>query len=591
MNDPRTQGDLFPAVPVLDWLPDETLFSLVSRIHALWGASDPGRTASLLFGSRRHGSQHDLPGFLGFFACQTKGLLGEAYQLAAVRTLLSFYRHFMSLERERELADEMAVGQVTHLKFRLGLLTSRFRANHPLKACLACMRRDAEQHGWAYWHLSHQYPGVWCCPEHGELLHESRLKSTGVLRFFWILPSEAELMPLLAPQYRGAVTMAAARLGRLILDLVHHDGVIRIDPAQLHRLYRRQIVQRGWMTNGGRIRWPLLAEAYVDHVRLLRFIPELQALPATSEEAMAQLGRVLRPPRSGAHPLRHLVMINWLYPDAASFMVDYKADSSDTFCATVSDDLKAPLPEDGADSIDHRRERLIAILQSENTSVRAAARAVDIDVVTAMSWAACAGIATHRRPKVLTPAKRMRLVTQLREGADKKVAANSVGVSIQTVTRILFTEVGLHDVWMQARWLRSQSSHRSEWLRVNQELSGCGVRIMRSAGSATYAWLYRNDREWLKAHSPDPVLRSARYLPDEVWQRRDAELSAAAAEAALMLAQEAGRKRILLWQLYQSVPSLKPKLTNLERLPMTRSVIERALAWRAERGALRSSLL
>src|SRR3546814_4771453 len=48
------------------------------------------------------------------------------------------------------------------------LLTSRFRANHPLKACPACMTKDLDDHQTTYWRLDHQFPGVWHCPVHGE---------------------------------------------------------------------------------------------------------------------------------------------------------------------------------------------------------------------------------------------------------------------------------------------------------------------------------------------------------------------------------------------------------------------------------------
>jgi hypothetical protein len=42
------------------------------------------------------------------------------------------------------------------------LLTSRFRAHHPLKACEYCFVEDVRDHGWAYWHPQVQVtPRVW----------------------------------------------------------------------------------------------------------------------------------------------------------------------------------------------------------------------------------------------------------------------------------------------------------------------------------------------------------------------------------------------------------------------------------------------
>lgn len=89
----------------------------------------------------------------------------------------------------------MSSNSVAYLKLRLGILTSRFRANHPLKACSQCMEQDIRETGWAYWHLKHQFPGVWMCTTHKQQLLLSTLKANGVKRFQWLLPHWSELNP------------------------------------------------------------------------------------------------------------------------------------------------------------------------------------------------------------------------------------------------------------------------------------------------------------------------------------------------------------------------------------------------------------
>ena len=151
---------------LLEPLPDETLFSLCSRQHRIWGGPNARETCALLFGGSRIGTQHDIPSGLGQLECRTRGQWGSASTLAARRTLMRFYEPFVDEQLFDEAIASMRAPSVAHLKFRLGLLTSRFRANHPLKACRVCMEQDRHDHGWAYWHLPHQYPGVWVCPVH-----------------------------------------------------------------------------------------------------------------------------------------------------------------------------------------------------------------------------------------------------------------------------------------------------------------------------------------------------------------------------------------------------------------------------------------
>ena len=362
------QADLFPRAPILDWLPGETLFSLVSRIHGLWGAQDAGRTASLLFGDRRRGTQHDLPGHLGDFVARTEGLLGDADALARERTLLAFYRHFMSERAEQAAVEDMVTGNIAHLKFRMGLLTSRFRANHPLKACVACMSRDVQEYGWAYWHTRHQHPGVWWCRDHGVFLRESRLKSTGVERFRWTLPREDLLMPVPpnVAQQAERIGSAVAPFEQLIQGLVGPGQDLRIDVARLKQCYRQQLSERGWTTEGGNIRWSRFLLEYLDFVEPLRRLPELNALPTTEEEARGQLRRAFDLSRSGGHPLWHLIVVNWLFGDVQSFLAAYALMGSDTDVEVERDvSTSSPSGPEG----DPRRERLIFMLRAEGTSM------------------------------------------------------------------------------------------------------------------------------------------------------------------------------------------------------------------------------
>src|SRR5687768_742508 len=110
------------------WLPDETVFSWASRYHKLAGHRLPAQTCLALFGDRRHGSQHDFPTRLERFVDQTAGQLGTPENVALDHTLLRYY--LVSRGQGEVAAAISSLVQPTSgvLKFRLGILTSRFRA-------------------------------------------------------------------------------------------------------------------------------------------------------------------------------------------------------------------------------------------------------------------------------------------------------------------------------------------------------------------------------------------------------------------------------------------------------------------------------
>lgn len=569
--------ELFAQPPLLSWLPGETLFSLVSRHHLFRANPTSAATCEQFFGHPRAGTQHDLPSCLSEFATRTSGRFGTADDIACRHTLLAYYSGFASDDEIRYLVGQMAGHSVAHLKLRLGILTSRFRAHHPLKACPACVVDDRAMFGWSYWHLEHQFPGVWVCRRHNQLLQESNLKANGVRRFLWHLPSEmawsrsgecADIPPATLNSLRA--------LTDTVLQLVNLATDKKVNLQSAHEIYRMELAQRGWMTSGGSLRMPQIVASFLEHVRPLRTIAELQTLPQTPQEARGQLGRILRPPRSGTHPLRHAVMCQWLFGGVRPLAEpEFEIANSRTASGFVV--LSGPLGRKRK-SDSGLRQQLAGLLTNRGMSLRQVSAMLDIDVATAIAWATAAGIRVNRRPQKLAGFIRQAAINALAQGADKAAVARDTGVSIGTITRLLFGEIGLHEKWQSARHTAVQQRMRQIWQETESTYSGLGIKYFRSLCPAAYAWLYRNDREWLNAHKPASG-RTANLSgkPRVQWDERDRNLSVAVEKTAHRLVSENGRKKLMLWQLCQALPELRTKLNALDRLPLTRHAIDQAL--------------
>jgi hypothetical protein len=329
---------------------------------------------------------------------------------------------------------------------------------------------------------------------------------------------------------------------------------------------------------------PEIAASYLEHVKRLRVLPELDALPVTREDAVIQLGRVLRPPRSGAHPLRHLVLINWLFQSTESFLSAYA-----TACnPSVNTLLRVAVSNDepATHAKDSCRDDLVRMLTLENLSLRKVALVLGIDVGTAMSWAARAGLSVAKRPKKLFGVVRRQTIVDLQNGVDKAVVAQNAGVSVVTITKLLLSEVGLHAQWAKSRETQALESARSAWIQLLETHGRLGVKLMRAMEPATYAWLYRNDRPWLEAHKPERLeVPSTSGTTRVLWDARDAALSVEVESVVLKLRQNGAIRRIKLWQIYQVLPALKAKLASLDRLPLTRRAIDHALQHRPSDGS------
>lgn len=568
-------AELFDLPPsLLSWLPRETLFSLVSRQHAFWGYPGASETSTILFGRRHAGTHHDFPNALDEFSARTGGVLGAPDDLAVNHTLLSYYRPFSSDDLISDCLAMMRGKSVNHLKYRLGLLTSSFRANHPLKACTVCMDQDVAETGWAYWHLEHQYPGIWFCERHAEPLHEATVKSTGVNRFLWALPDRGHLTLDWLQKSNDAQALRA--LASTTLSLLRENrGPGWLDGAHVVPVLREAIRQKGWLTSNGNLRVNELTPSYLAWTQKLSGPMELSALPTSESEAVTQIGRLLRTWRTGTHPLRVLVLISWLFDSAESFLAAYDSCHAPGVQPPGSELLGKVQPPVLISPNDAIRVQLVAHVYA-GMSATAAANAAHVTVGTAMAWLAQAGVKVARRPKTLTSAIQEVLRTDLLQGMDKAVAANGHGISVQAVTRFLRTEPGLHQAWQQAVFLNRQTQARSGWAAALATDGHLGTKWLRAQDPARYAWLYRNDRAWLQVNLP-PVVARLPVVSRVAWDERDLVLSAEAEQTLEDLKASQPNKPVQLWQLYQAMPQLKPKLSALDRLPLTRRIIERGL--------------
>jgi hypothetical protein len=581
---PRTQPELFPFLELPQWLPDELLFSLASRHHVFSGNALDTSTCVQLFGTRA-GASHDFACGVDHFARSTRGQLGDAFEIIYEHTIAPFYFRLRSSLDVADACASMRADALGSIKYRLGLLTSRFRANHPLKACPQCMEEDLRSHFTPYWHLSHQYPGVWSCPVHGLALLESTVKSTGVGRFLWCLPNNKQLTGAV---FDGKSTQpgkgsweAISAFTNLVSGYAGLPHAFRFDISTLLRTYVARLEEGRFKAIGGSLRWSRIGPAFLAAVAPLRTLRELAALPCDEKEVAAQLGRLLREPRTGTHPLRHLAVIYWLFGDWASFIRAYRCSETASVEVTIA---KASQSASGHAAPDETRASFLRLVSEEAMSITGAARQTGIDTTTAMAWAAHAGIATPRRAKRLKDGLREGLIGDLRSGLEKSAAARKYGISIQTVTTTLRTEIGLQHAWAEARHDIARHAARSRWGELVAHNPGVGVKVLRSMAPAAYAWLYRNDRTWLQDQNRH-LLMVARVSRSPVnWDERDNRLASEVRKLACQLSSESSGRPARLWQLYQQLPELKAKLSALDRLPLTRRAIEEVIRNRRRTG-------
>lgn len=547
----------------LDPLPDETLFSWCSRYHRLTVNGQDRNTCLQLFGHHRTGTAHDFPARVGAFAAGTRGALGTASEIIQQRTLLPFYLPFRPEALGRQAEQALCGEGIGHLKYRLGLLSSGLGAAHPLKACLSCITEDLTLHGWACWRRSHQLPGVWLCPRHHEPLQVSPLKLDQVARFAWVLPTRSCCAPVscleglkpVSGQMTWLLKLGALSTALLDCALGQFDDAVRIGQTVRDRLRAR-----GMTHPVGRIRWSMVEPVLTQMAMEMACLPELnhQSDPVLLRNQLLRLlsGRAL------THPLRYLLWISTWFDDLADFQRAYAAVHAATSpvgrsAAEVATILRGP---------SEQQQQVLLHASRGRISLTSAAKQAGVSYATMAVWASRQAIEPSRRPKKLSSSMWGQMVIELRNGVGKDVVALAFGVSVVTVTRVLRTVPGLQEHWHTVRHEQRRSAARRAWEQIAGLHAYMGIKALRRLQPAAYAWLYRNDRDWLNASASALPKRAAGNHAAKRIENADERMAAALKQ---LINHNNTPQGWTLDVLKRSIPRIEKAIHSPERWPQT----------------------
>jgi hypothetical protein len=292
-----------PAIPRP--LPDELLYSVVARAARHLGYWGPKQVSGAVYGRRTVLASPDLPNSLALLervANEAWGMTPE--ELAVRHTLVSYYTHFLGATERRRAIEDM-LGTSRHLHLRLGICASSVIAPSRFRLCRQCTADDLARLGETYWRRSHHLPGVLACPHHGIALHECEVPFRPVGRHEHIAAHPDMLQ-------RGqdenvdvwvdndttrqlAVRSAALLDGPTAAESGRHD-------------YRASLLVHGYAggRNGSARFRTAFSEAFGQ--------PVLRSLfkPGPNGDALRWLDEVMRTPRRPLHPLKHVMLQQFL---------------------------------------------------------------------------------------------------------------------------------------------------------------------------------------------------------------------------------------------------------------------------------------
>lgn len=471
---------------------DETVYSWASRYHRRSGNAHPYVTGQILFGSKNAGLHHDFPAHLARLA--DLGVLDQPVtQLALNHTVLGAMAKFMSATNIDWAIADMSGSPIGNLKQRLGLLKSGCGASYRLKACAECIEKDSSSEAGAMWHLEHQWPTVWTCTRHGNVLRElsPNVRST---RFGqWHLPDAVMqedwlLTPLSDPQHEHI-----GRLARLTANIAGMPER-NLDPDCLRLTYQVGVDRLGLVCNSdGSTRFKQLVGVAQSHFCTLRDLPQWSFLADLDNSIAGLLGLLLRRQPGSRHLAKHVALIDLLFGDFVTFEAAYR----EVEAAVVAGSLDAINSQ-----LQRTRHQLLQLVEQDGLSINQAAETIGVQPAQAVRWVKNAGIEYQGRPHVLDDRREKILVTLLKQGREIEEIVAILTIKRSWLRAYLAKHTVLRDTWRDIHQANTLKRYRAHFKKLADTHTGVPLKTIQQMAGSGYSWLYRHDRAWLAENLP-----------------------------------------------------------------------------------------
>lgn len=491
-NDAETP-DLFPDLELPRLLQDESLYSWCARFHRLSGNTRARETSDELFGHSTAGLRPDFPTQLYQFQQRTQHQIAAAEELIFQHTQLALYRPFLSPADLQSISHQMVSSGNRSIHQRLGLSRSGFGSTHSLRICPECSLADQSIVPTSYWRTEHQWISVWFCLKHQVMLREFLPPSHRGILEDWYLPNQIE-----REQWKETLTLDQraferfACLARWTIELVRNVD-LHFEEKLLRPTYLLRAKTNNWISMDGSLRFHALQNAFSESHRGLEVWNGLAFLKDTIGNNGGFLGVLLRDYPGTRHPLKHILLMSFLFSDVDELACYYA-------------EVKSISETEGMEGIRKRLTDTRALLRNmvgnEGRSVNASSLALGISPGQAIKHLKKENISYRARPRVLTAEIKTKLIHRLKSGTDRLEIAAELGLRNAYIKDYLAQHPTLRREWEDKNFEKRKTRYRQHFLDVLREHPSMPIKTIRRIPGNGFNWLLRNDLVWLQSNLP-----------------------------------------------------------------------------------------
>lgn len=498
--------------------PDELLYSWFARYHNHSGNKSSKQTMQELFGNMSSVAVVDFPNNLeAFYKNIAHFNPPNINDLIENHTMYSYYTAFQS-----EAMKSRAIDYIKHggkpgaIHMFLGIVASTIKNWQYLRFCSSCVQQDREKYGESYWHMSHQFPKVFYCHLHQELLHNSNIEFRNPHKHEFISAERADLTTLhLVNLYP---LMTENHLKRLLEESISLINLIEtFETEELSVIYKYLMQINNYSNHLGKVHQKYFSQQFKRY-----YGKEFLALVDCDFDEHSDtswIRSIVRKHRKAFHPVQHILLLGFLNTSVKD-LEPLKGKQYQPFgqgpyyCLNpAAEHYKKSVIED------------VTITTCTNTR-----RPVGTFICK------CGFIYSRRGPDLdeddVFRIGRIKAFGHIWLAKLKELIAS--GLSYYRIAQILdcdYATVKKYSVNYKLKGdidLCEISDIRIEkefqWINLMKEHPELSITKIRELEPALYAWHYRNNQVWLKSHSPNFKMELKINYKRVDWYKRDLDL-------------------------------------------------------------------
>ena len=230
-------------------------------------------------------------------------------------------------------------------------------------------------------------------------------------------------------------------------------------------------------------------------------IAPFSSIQTARNENAGVLGLLLRQFPGRRHPLKHALVVAFLFESFDEFLDTYNQAERNAHEVGI-ENLHRLLAR-------ARHVELQRLVEADHQTITAAAKVLGVAVGVAAKWARTDGIEYKRRSRVLTEKSEQRLRAMAAGGKTYAEIGAELGIKKSFVRNYVAMNQDIRELWRQRRAEVDRGQRRSQFLELLRNNPGVPLKALRKVPGNGVSWLVRNDRAWLTEHLPKVAMGSS----------------------------------------------------------------------------------